>query len=204
MKNVSDEPLFCTWEEAAEAIAVLDQDLRDAAVIRAADDFEEPERLAAQAALRGCINFVSRFSRWRTERLVLPLIELQQALLDLDANHVAPMLRPKIGPGRPSSVNYDTFRGIAAGVMGGLMAKGDGRKTKAAAAAWVADRFKDAGHHDVTATAVASWRKTAMEEPKSFLAERYAATLAVDWSDRLGRAERIIARLIEYRRAGKK
>lgn len=178
------------------AIEVLGIDLNEARVIHRFDGFEEPEYLAALAALNACIKFINGVDPWRDAELAVPLSLLSLALGDLENGKVAPMLKPKEVSHRPASMREATFRGYAAGIIGGLMLPGPGRLKRRDAEEWLAKRLSAAGYSTVSGAKLRGWRKEAMEEPASQCGQRYAAVLREDWTDRIARAEKLATKLI--------
>jgi hypothetical protein len=170
-------------EGLTEALKALDEALQQAALIREESSFATRDRLAAVAALDGCINFISAHEPWFAADRARPLIELAVALLGLDNNSIEPIVQPQNRKaGEPVSEYADSFRGYAAAIMGGLMEHAGMGKDQAGA--WVASRLKKRGYKNLTGIKIANWRKKAREDSNSFLGRRYAVVLgSPHWKD---------------------
>jgi len=105
-----------------EALAALFTDLRYASTLYQNKDFSD--RAATLVALEAGWRFLMRFQPARDEQLHLPLINLSSALMALNNNSVATILRPTPTPkgGRaPDAPDRHALIGIVVGTVGRLL-----------------------------------------------------------------------------------
>jgi hypothetical protein len=163
----SDPPL-------AAAVAQMFDRLARAAEVRA--QHPDMRRMAAIFAVNSVLNFIMCIDDHRALSLMVSLLDVWEALVDLERNSVPPLFKLKTRQsGRLDSSDRHYTKGAAAAAMSLMMDAGFGRKE---AARRVADELrrsgvKLSGRREIDGGTVASWRdqaKVAVQDGTGFAA----------------------------------